>query len=116
MAWLTVGMADHEASRESPGGGCTTGQHVRVTGDVQGVYFRGSARAEARELSLTGWVRNADDGSVELLVGGEGPAVDALIRWCHDGPDRADVEHVEHREATAEELATLPDTDFDVRR
>ncbi len=96
--------------------GISTGTFLRVTGKVQGVSYRASARAEAEELGLTGWVRNTADGAVELLVGGEGPAVEALLRWCRSGPPHARVDSAEAREAAAEELETLPSSGFEVRR
>ncbi len=83
---------------------------------MQGVNYRNSAERQADELGLIGWVRNTSDGAVELLVGGEGPAVDSLLSWCHEGPTHAEVTAVEAREATAEELTTLPELGFEVRR
>lgn len=94
----------------------STGTFARITGTVQGVNYRASAREQAQDLELTGWVRNTGDGAVELLVGGEGPAVDALLRWCRSGPRRAHVEDVETREAETEELTTLPESGFEIRR
>lgn len=52
--------------------GLSTGTFARVTGRVQGVSYRASAKAEADEFGLIGWVRNTADGAVELLTGGEG--------------------------------------------
>jgi acylphosphatase len=67
---------------------------VRVTGRVQGVYFRASTADEARSLGLAGWVRNAGD-DVEAVFEGPRAAVDRAIEWCHVGPSRASVERVE---------------------
>ena len=69
--------------------------HLRVTGRVQGVYFRKSTQAEARRLGLTGWVRNRRDGTVEAVAEGPRAALEALVAWCHDGPAAARVDHVE---------------------
>lgn len=96
--------------------GISTGTFARITGRVQGVAFRASAKEEADELGLVGWVRNTDDGAVELLVGGEGPAVEALLRWAEEGPAAAEVSSLEAREADEQELQTLPDTGFEIRR
>lgn len=100
----------------APQPGFTTGTFARITGRVQGVNYRSSTRRKAEALGLVGWVRNTDDGDVELLVGGSGPGVDSLLSWCRRGPKRAEVQAVEQREAAAEELKTLPDSGFEVRR
>jgi acylphosphatase len=68
---------------------------LRITGRVQGVYYRASARDEARALGLTGWVRNLPDGSVELVAEGEEPRIDRLVAWCRQGPPGARVDEVE---------------------
>ena len=70
-------------------------KRYRIRGTVQGVYFRASARNKARELGLTGWVRNVADGSVESLVTGSEQAVDQFTDWLWQGPEGATVAHVE---------------------
>lgn len=67
---------------------------VLITGRVQGVFFRESARREAERLGVSGWVRNLPDGRVEALFEGPPPAVGELVQWCHHGPDGALVEGV----------------------
>ena len=69
--------------------------HVRITGRVQGVFFRASAESEARRLGLSGWVRNCPDGSVELLAEGPKAKLDDVLAWCRHGPPRAEVEDVQ---------------------
>lgn len=68
--------------------------HVAVQGRVQGVGFRWFTRERARELGLSGWVRNDPDGSVEVYA--LGPEVDlaSLRRMLEEGPPAADVEAV----------------------
>ena len=68
---------------------------VRITGRVQGVWFRGWVRGEARRLGLTGWVRNEPDGSVAALFVGPGAAVAAMLALCREGPPPARVHAVE---------------------
>ncbi len=68
---------------------------VVVRGVVQGVGFRASCARQADSLSVTGWVRNRWDGSVEALFEGDAAAVDRLVDWCRTGPSRAEVTEVE---------------------
>ena len=68
---------------------------VRITGRVQGVWFRGWVREEARRLGLTGSVRNAPDGSVVALFVGSGTAVATMLALCREGPPSARVLGVE---------------------
>jgi len=78
------------------------GRSVRVTGRVQVVFFRAWAAEEARALGVSGWIRNAHDGSVEALLEGEESAVQQLIDLLHEGPPSAQVAHVEVEEADLE--------------
>jgi acylphosphatase len=68
-----------------------TAIHFWVSGRVQGVYFRKSTQATARQLGLTGWVRNLPDGRVEGVACGDGKALDKLVVWLHHGPEHAQV-------------------------
>lgn len=62
-----------------------------VEGYVQGVFFRASTQDKARELQVSGWVRNRWDGTVEVLAEGEESRVTQLIAWCQEGPPGARV-------------------------
>ena len=66
-----------------------------VSGRVQGVCFRGETQKQASRLGLTGWVRNLQDGGVEVLVEGEEQRVQQLIAWCRQGPPRSRVDRME---------------------
>lgn len=68
---------------------------LRIHGRVQGVFYRASARDEARALGLRGWVRNLSDGTVEALASGSEDGVERFITWCREGPTRARVDRVE---------------------
>lgn len=72
--------------------------HVLVSGRVQGVYFRDTARREARRRNVRGWVRNLPDGRVEAVFEGRPEDVAALVAWCRHGPPEARVTHVEVRD------------------
>jgi len=65
-----------------------------VSGRVQGVWFRDSARREAERLGLAGRAVNQDDGTVLLEVEGPSPAVEAFFSWAAEGPPRARVDTV----------------------
>ncbi|MDZ7748773.1 MAG: acylphosphatase [Halofilum sp. (in: g-proteobacteria)] len=65
-----------------------------VSGRVQGVAFRASARAEARRLGVTGWARNRPDGRVEVLACGERAALERFRQWLSEGPAPARVDDV----------------------
>jgi acylphosphatase len=67
---------------------------IRVTGLVQGVFYRASTRDAAIRLGLSGWVRNASDGSVEVFAEGEAETVRKLVDWCRQGPPSAVVREV----------------------
>ena len=68
-----------------------------VRGRVTGVFFRAAAQREAKRLGVAGWVKNRNDGSVELLAEGEEDAIKEIIGWAHHGPSAARVEHVDVR-------------------
>lgn len=69
-------------------------RHVRVTGRVQGVFFRSWTQKQARSLGVTGWIRNCPDGRVEAHVEGDEAAVEQVIDHLREGPPSADVEDV----------------------
>ncbi len=74
-------------------------KHVFVSGKVQGVYFRATTQKTARELGVDGWVRNLPDGRVEAAFEGDEEALDAMIEYCHEGPQAARVEDVDVEDA-----------------
>ncbi|QKT02750.1 acylphosphatase [Ectothiorhodospiraceae bacterium 2226] len=67
----------------------------RVRGRVQGVFYRASTERKAKELGVRGYVRNLDDGSVEVLACGVPAQVEALRSWLWQGPRAARVEGVD---------------------
>ena len=82
-------------------------RHFVITGRVQGVGFRFYMQRKARELGVTGWVRNRPDGRVEAWFEGDCAAVGALVRWCGDGPRHATVADVQVTEAEPEGHASF---------
>ena len=69
-------------------------RHVRVTGHVQGVFYRAWAQGQARELAVSGWIRNCSDGSVEAHLQGDESAVTRMIERMRNGPSNARVDDV----------------------
>jgi acylphosphatase len=69
-----------------------------VSGRVQAVWFRDSARREAERLGVSGSARNRADGTLELEVEGRPVAVAAFLAWAAEGPPRARVDRIEVEE------------------
>jgi len=80
----------------------TVSKRVRITGRVQGVFFRAWTRDEARSLGVSGWVRNCGDGAVEAHLEGDEGQVDELIRRMRHGPHQAKVMDVDVNDAPME--------------
>lgn len=83
----------------------TVARRVVVQGRVQGVFFRDSTRREALRRGVAGWVRNCPDGTVESHFEGGGDDVEAMVRWCSEGPSHADIDDVAAREVEPEGLS-----------
>ncbi len=78
-----------------------------VSGQVQGVFFRAECAERARALGLSGFVRNTPQGTVEASFEGDPAHVDAMIRWCGEGPPMAIVDDVEVTEEPVRGDATF---------
>jgi acylphosphatase len=85
--------------------------HMKITGLVQGVFFRQNTKQKAQELGINGWVRNCEDGSVEVEAEGDETMLKVFIQWCHRGPQRAVVKKVEQ-----EEIQGKGYVEFEIRR
>lgn len=90
-------MSNHHDSEE-------TSVRIRITGRVQGVGFRQSAREQARSLGIDATAVNQPDGSVIVEASGPRDAVEQLIDWTRKGPALADVDEIE----VTRELETPP--------
>ena len=75
---------------------------IQVTGKVQGVFYRASTQAKAKELGLNGWVKNNQDGSVMIEAEGEDQKLEKLVEWCQRGPGAAQVDAVKSEEIIPE--------------
>ena len=83
--------------------------HCYVSGRVQGVFFRASARHEADKLGITGYARNMSDGRLEVLACGPKGQVDDFCAWLSQGPSNAEVSNV-----SCQPIDTIPPGDFSV--
>ncbi|TSC87370.1 MAG: acylphosphatase [Microgenomates group bacterium Gr01-1014_7] len=72
--------------------------NIKIYGQVQGVFFRASAREKAESLGITGFVQNQPDGSVYIEAEGEDDMLNQFLSWCHEGPPAADVEEIKAAE------------------
>jgi acylphosphatase len=89
----------------------TVARHVRVSGRVQGVFYRAWAQGQARELGVSGWISNCPDGAVEAHLAGEEKAVLRMIERLRQGPSNARVDEVSVEDAEPGNLGR-----FEVRR
>ena len=87
--------------------GADVRKRVQVHGRVQGVFFRETARRLAAQRGITGWIRNAPDGTVEAVFEGEPEAVERLVAFCREGPRGAVVEHVDVADEEPEGLESF---------
>lgn len=70
---------------------------IRVYGQVQGVFFRDSAKKEADKLGLGGFVRNEADGTVYIEAEGEKEKLEEFLKWCRKGPPFSQVDKAEEK-------------------
>ena len=71
---------------------------IKVSGKVQGVFFRDSIRRKAEEWGIKGFTRNEPDELVYIEAEGPEEALEKLVNWCWEGPEFAKVEKVEIEE------------------
>ena len=80
---------------------------IVVSGRVQGVFYRASAKAKADELGITGFVENLPDGKVFIEAEGTPEQLDHFKTWCSQGPPRAQVEQVEIKEGDLQNFTSF---------
>lgn len=83
----------------------TIRRRLVVHGKVQGVFFRDSVRQAALNEGVSGWARNRDDGSVELVLEGPAAAVESVAGYARRGPSSARVDRVDAHEEEPEGLS-----------
>ncbi len=87
--------------------------HVEVTGRVQGVGYREFTRMIAQRLGIAGWVRNRDDGAVELAAAGNPSQIETLLAAVRRGPSGGNVQEVRTLPVDEKEIMPKP---FVIRR
>lgn len=68
---------------------------LKIYGRVQGVFFRDSSQRKARELNLSGWVKNESDGTVAIVAEGGEEKLKKFVEWCKNGSDHTRVEKID---------------------
>ncbi len=99
-----------KSERTEPNGARSERWQLLIRGRVQGVGYRASCCRKAKELGLSGWVRNLSDGSVEVQAEGPAHLLTELCLWCERGPRGAEVLGVSHGQ-----LAPLKEDWFEIR-
>ena len=77
---------------------------ITVSGKVQGVFYRQSAKEIAKEIGITGEVKNVANGSVYILATGTKVQLDNLVAWCRHGPPKANVLSIETKELSIQQF------------
>ena len=90
--------------------------HFFVDGRVQGVGFRRFVSKKAKELSLTGWVRNTFDHRVEVLACGDAVRLSLLLQACQKGPLFSSVVSVTFADVSDTLMASCPKEAFVIER
>jgi len=72
--------------------------NIKITGNVQGVFFRGSAQKKAREMDIGGFARNETDDSLYIEAEGDEKLLNSFINWCENGPPTAKVSDISIKE------------------
>ena len=84
---------------------------ILISGKVQGVFFRASAKEKADELGIKGFARNQPDGRVYIEAEGDSEKLILFKTWCKSGPRGAQVEHTEVKEGDLQNFS-----DFSILR
>lgn len=76
---------------------------AHVSGKVQQVYFRVSCQQKAIDMGISGYAKNLADGDVEVFLSGDEENVETMLNWLQEGPERADVTKVQHKQVSWQE-------------
>lgn len=84
---------------------------IKISGSVQGIFFRASTKDMADQMCIKGFVRNERDGSVYVEAEGEDENLKQFVSWCHRGSSQAEVKNVYIEEGNLQRF-----TKFEIRR
>lgn len=73
--------------------------NIKITGKVQGVFFRASTKAVADQMGVKGLVKNEKDGSVYVEAEADEQTLAMFMDWCNEGPEKAKVDSVSSTES-----------------
>tara|TARA_B100000700_G_scaffold305142_1_gene378637 strand:- start:24 stop:293 length:270 start_codon:yes stop_codon:yes gene_type:complete len=79
------------------------GSHISIYGEVQGSGYRAWAKEQSSKLNLTGWVRKASDGSIEIFAQGEEEKINDFVSLCWDGPNMSFIDEVLVKDASTDD-------------
>lgn len=78
-----------------------------ITGIVQGVFFRMFVKENAERYNVKGFVRNLDDGRIEVFLEGDTNNVDKMVELCKKGPKHSQIKNVEIKDEKFQGLKTF---------
>lgn len=79
-------------------------KRLYINGTVQGIFFRQFIKENAERNDVRGFVRNLEDGRVEVFIEGDGKDVDKMIELCKKGPRHAQIRNVEIKEEKVQDF------------
>lgn len=80
---------------------------VYIEGIVQGIFFRGFVKENAERYNIKGFVRNLEDGRLEVFLEGDNEDVDKMIELCKKGPKHSDIKNVEVKPERFQDFKTF---------
>ena len=75
-----------------------------ITGTVQGIFFRAFIKENAERNNVKGFVRNLEDGRIEVFIEGDANDVNKMIELCKKGPKHAQIRNVEEKEERFQDM------------
>ena len=78
-----------------------------INGTVQGVFYRGFIKENAEKHNVKGFVRNLEDGRVEVFLEGDNDSVDKMIELCKKGPKHSQIHSIEEKQEKFQDFKTF---------